>query len=246
MSKQLENKIAIITGAGRGIGRSIAELYALEGASVYAIDLQFAEGQLDGISTDCPNITNLTVDICDFTAVKNAVLVIKKKHGKIDVLVNNAGLISYELMSMIDYDRFRKMFEVNVIALVNLMQLVGRVMQRQLSGSIINMASMVAVKGAKGQLSYSATKGAVISATKSAAKELANYKIRVNAIAPGMVGTERFKNVLQDKFSEKINDIPFGRLAEPEEIANLCLFLASDASSYITGQVIGIDGGAVI
>ena len=149
-------------------------------------------------------------------------------------------------MSMIDYDRFRKMFEVNVIALVNLMQLVGRVMQRQLSGSIINMASMVAVKGAKGQLSYSATKGAVISATKSAAKELANYKIRVNAIAPGMVGTERFKNVLQDKFSEKINDIPFGRLAEPEEIANLCLFLASDASSYITGQVIGIDGGAVI
>ena len=119
-------------------------------------------------------------------------------------------------------------------------------MQRQQNGSIINMASMVAVKGAKGQLSYAATKGAVISATKSAAKELANDKIRVNAIAPGMVGTERFKNVLQEKFSEKINDIPFGRLAEPEEIAKLCLFLASDASSYITGQVIGIDGGAVI
>lgn len=191
-------------------------------------------------------INNLIVDICDFAAVKKAVVDIKKAHGKIDILVNNAGLISYELMSMIDYDRFRKMFEVNVIALVNLMQLVGRVMQRQQNGSIINMASMVAVKGAKGQLSYAATKGAVISATKSAAKELANDKIRVNAIAPGMVGTERFKNVLQEKFSEKINDIPFGRLAEPEEIAKLCLFLASDASSYITGQVIGIDGGAVI
>ena len=150
------------------------------------------------------------------------------------------------MMSMIDYERFRKMFEVNVVSLIYLMQLVGRVMQRQQNGSIVNMASMVGLKGAAGQLSYSATKGAVIAATKSAAKELAASKIRVNAVAPGMVGTERFKNVLQEKFSEKINDVPFGRLAEPEEIANLCLFLASDASSYITGQVIGIDGGVVM
>lgn len=147
---------------------------------------------------------------------------------------------------MIDYERFRKMIEVNVVSLIYLMQLVARVMQRQLSGSIVNMASMVGLKGAAGQLSYSATKGAVISATKSAAKELASSKIRVNAIAPGMVGTERFKNVLQEKLSEKTNDVPFGRLAEPEEVAKLCLFLASDASSYITGQVIGIDGGVVM
>lgn len=181
-----------------------------------------------------------------FAAVKDEVLTIKKQEGHIDILVNNAGLISYEMMSMIDYERFRKMFEVNVVALIYLMQLVGRVMQRQQSGSIVNMASMVGLKGAAGQLSYAATKGAVISATKSAAKELASGKIRVNAVAPGMVGTERFKNVLQEKFSEKINDVPFGRLAEPEEIANLCLFLASDASSYITGQVIGIDGGVVM
>lgn len=138
------------------------------------------------------------------------------------------------------------MFEVNVVALIYLMQLVGRVMQRQQGGSIINMASMVGQKGAAGQLAYSATKGAVIAATKSAAKELATSKIRVNAVAPGMVGTERFQNVLKEKFNEKINDVPFGRLAEPEEVANLCLFLASDASSYITGQVIGIDGGIVI
>ena len=178
--------------------------------------------------------------------MKDLIVRIKKEHGHIDILVNNAGLITYELMSMIDYDKLRKMFEVNVIALINFMQLTARVMSRQQGGSIINMASMVAVKGAKGQLSYSATKGAVISATKSAAKELACDKIRVNAIAPGMVGTERFKDVLENKFSDKINDIPFGRLAEPEEIANLCLFLGSDKSAYITGQVIGIDGGAVI
>ena len=108
------------------------------------------------------------------------------------------------------------------------------------------MASMVAVKGAAGQLSYAATKGAVISATKSAAKELANSHIRVNAIAPGMVGTERFKAVLEEKFSQKINDIPFGRLAEPRDIANAALYLASDMSSYVTGQVLGVDGAAVI
>lgn len=246
MNKQLENKVAIVTGAGRGMGCSIADLFAGEGATVYALDLQFADNQKNAMGGGNGLIINKIVDICDFTAVKNIVVEIKKAHGHIDILVNNAGLISYELMSMIDYDRFRKMFEVNVIALINLMQLVSRIMQRQQNGSIINMASMVAVKGAKGQLSYAATKGAVISATKSAAKELASNKIRVNAIAPGMVGTERFKNVLQEKFSEKINDIPFGRLAEPEEIAKLCLFLASDASSYITGQVIGIDGGAVI
>jgi 3-oxoacyl-[acyl-carrier protein] reductase len=147
---------------------------------------------------------------------------------------------------MIDFDRFRKMFEVNVIALTYMTQLVSRIMMRQQYGAIINMASMVGLKGAKGQLSYSATKGAVISVTKSAAKELAEYKIRVNAIAPGMVGSERFKAVLEEKFAQKINDIPFGRLAEPEEVAQLCLFLASDSSSYITGQVIGIDGAAII
>ena len=119
-------------------------------------------------------------------------------------------------------------------------------MTRQQSGSIINMASMVGVKGAKGQLSYSATKGAVVAATRSAAKELAENHIRVNAIAPGMVGSERFKAVLAEKFAQKINDIPFGRLAEPEEVAQLCLFLAADSSSYITGQIIGVDGGVVL
>lgn len=241
----LNNKIALVTGAGAGIGKATAMLFADEGAIVYALDIKGLEW-VGADPEESGNIHPVELDICDFGSVKNVVMAIKKEHGHIDILANIAGLISYEMMPMIDYEKFRKMLDVNVVALVHLMSLVSRIMTRQQSGSIINMASMVGEKGSKGQLSYAATKGAVIAATKSAAKELAEHHIRVNAIAPGMVGSERFKAVLEEKFAQKINDVPFGRLAEPEEVANLCLFLASDQSSYLTGQIIGIDGGAII
>lgn len=245
MGQILNDKVAIITGAGAGIGQATARLFAQEGAVVFAMDIKGLDW-IENESYETGEIYSMPLDICDFPAVKDAVMKIKKEQGRIDILANIAGLISYEMMPMIDFEKFRKMLDVNVVSLVFLMSLVSRIMSRQQSGSIINMASMVGQKGSKGQLSYSATKGAVIAATKSAAKELAENNIRVNAIAPGMVGSERFKAVLEEKFAQKINDIPFGRLANPEEIAQLCLFLASDQSSYITGQVIGIDGGAII
>lgn len=244
IEKLLKDKICLVTGAGAGIGKATVQLFAQNGAIVYAVDIKGLEWI--GESEYKDKIKPFNLNICDFNAVKAVVMTIKKEQGRIDVLANIAGLISYEYMSMIDFDKFRTMLEVNVIALINLMQLVSRVMARQHNGSIINMASMVGQKGAKGQLAYSASKGAVIAATKSAAKELAEHSIRVNAIAPGMVGTERFKAVMTEKFAQKINDIPFGRLAEPYEVAQSCVFLASDASSYITGQIIGVDGGVTI
>jgi len=246
-TRLLEGKICLVTGTNRGIGMAIAERYAEEGAVVFANARK--EDSLETWAKQCSekyhtSVIPLYFDITDAAASKAALLKIKSDFGRIDVLVNNAGMVTYELLPMIDFEKLRAMFEVNVIAMIQLVQLASRIMTRQKSGSIINMSSVVGVQGVKGQLGYSATKGAVISITKSSAKELIEHNIRVNAIAPGMVGTERFTAVFEEKFKDKIANIGIGRLAEPNEIANVCVFLASDLSTYVTGQVIGVDGSA--
>lgn len=241
----LKDKVCLVTGASKGIGRAIVEAYAKQGAIVYANAR--TESSIDEWTKDLSvkyktRVIPVYFDITDLAAAKNTVMQIKSAEKRIDVLVNNAGMVTYEMIPMAQIDTFKAMLEVNVVAPFSLLQIVSRVMSRQKSGSIINMASIVADKGAKGQVSYATTKGAIIAMTKSAAKELAPSQIRVNAVAPGMVGTERFVNIFEEKFKEKINNIGMGRLADPSEIADLCVFLGSDMSKYVTGQIIGIDG----
>ena len=245
----LEGKVCIVTGAAGGIGRKIAEIFSAAQGIVYAIDIQkdkLEEWTQQWNIEHGNKIICHAIDICSSTEIKAFISKVKKEQQHIDVLVNNAAIISYELLSMVSINSMKKMFDVNVFGLTEMMQYTSRIMLKQNSGSIINIASMVGVNGVSGQMSYSGSKGAVVALTKSAAKELAKNKIRVNAVAPGMVATERFNKVLNSKFSDKTNDIPFGRLAEDKEIAYLCLFLASGMSEYITGQVIGIDGGIIL
>ncbi len=252
MSKLLENKVCIITGAAQGIGRAIAEQFAADGAIVYACDRQ--EGAMDEWAKECSakystRVNPVYFDVTDATAVKTSFMSIFKQEGRIDTLVNNAGVVFNRKIGMITREETELMFRINVIAVLEMIQLVSRLMARSGGGSIVNIASVTAVLGSPGQVAYSATKGAIISMTKSAAKELASQNIRINAVAPGIVKTERFEELYQasgDKIDERISRIALGRLGTPEDIANACVFLASDRSTYISGQILGVDGCASI
>ena len=191
----------------------------------------------------------LYFDVADATAVKSAFMSVFKQEGRIDALVNNAGVVFNKKIGMILRPETELMFRVNVIAVIEMIQLVSRLMARNHSGSIVNIASVTAVLGSPGQSAYSATKGAIMAFTKSAAKELAPLGIRVNAVAPGIVKTERFSELYEEsgeKIDARIQKIALGRLGTPEDVANACAFLASDRSSYISGQILGVDGCASI
>lgn len=238
----LENKIAIVTGAAQGIGRQIAAQLAADGAKVYACDRQTFE-------SDNEHIYPLVFDLTDQQAVKAAMMQVFKAEGHIDILINNAGIVFNRKIGMITRDETELMFRINVIAVLELIQLVSRLMARTGGGSIVNIASVTAVLGSAGQVAYSATKGAIIAMTKSAAKELAPQHIRVNAVAPGIVETERFKELYESdgqKIDARIQKIALGRLGTPQDVANACAFLASDRASYISGQILGVDGCASI
>lgn len=252
MKRLLDNKISIVTGAAQGIGRAIAEHMALDGAVVYACDR--VVGAMDEWAQMCSERYNTRVlpiyfDVTDAEAVKKVFMSIHKQEGHIDVLVNNAGVVFNKKIGMIVRAETELMFKVNVIAVIEMVQMVSRLMARSGGGSIVNIASVTAVLGSPGQCAYSATKGAIISFTKSAAKELAPLGIRVNAVAPGIVKTERFAELYEessDKIEARIQKIALGRLGTPEDIASACCFLASDSSSYISGQILGVDGCASI
>lgn len=191
-------------------------------------------------------ITALYFDVRDETAAKQAIMQIKKEQGKLDVLVNNAGVMKDALIGMVSMDLMREILDTNVLGAANMLQLATKLMCRQKSGSIINLSSIVGIEGNAGQLAYSASKGAVAAITKTAAKELASQGIRVNAIAPGMIDTDMYRSIGIDRMNAQLANIRMGKFGEPDEVADAILFLASDLSRYITGEIIGVNGGAMV
>lgn len=238
-SKLLNQRVAIVTGAGRGIGKAISERFLAEGAIVYGIDLQ--EGSMDELMAN-PMFHAAYFDISDQKAIREFFIRLQKEYGRLDVLVNNAGIMKDAYLPMITDEVMEKTFAVNVFAIIHLMKYAVKFMRKQKSGSIINAASIMGVGGNSGQIVYSATKGAVIAMTKSAAKELAAENIRVNAVAPGVVETDMIKSVPDDQLQILLSKIGLRRLATAGDIADVYLFLASDLSRYVSGQVLGVDG----
>lgn len=248
----LYNKICLITGAGRGIGRAIAERFAGDGAIVYINDLHV--GDMEQWAQECSGrngtrVVPVCFDVTDSAALKNGLMSIYKAEGRIDCVVNNAAIISNKKLGMIAKADMEKMYAVNVFAVIDMIQIASRLMARTGGGCFVNIASITGVVGSPGQVAYSSTKGAVISITKSAAKELAPQHIRVNAVAPGIVKTERFDELYMSdggKIDSRIEKIALGRLGTPEDVADACSFLASERASYISGQILGVDGCATI
>lgn len=252
MTPILADKVALITGAGRGIGRVIAEQFASDGAVVYANDLQ--PGDMPSWAEECSKrfgtrVIPLCFDVTDSAALKAGLMSVYKAEGRIDCVVNNAAIIANQKLGMVTKPLLEKMYSVNVFAVIDMIQLVSRLMARTGGGSIVNIASITGVVGSPGQVAYSSTKGAVIAITKSAAKELSPQQIRVNAVAPGIIRTERFEELYEDsgdKIDQRISRIALGRLGTPQDVANAVSFLASDRASYISGHILGVDGCASI
>lgn len=246
----LEGKNVFVTGTNRGIGKAILTKCAKNGANIWA----HARHETDEFKELVQNISRkfnveiwpIYFDLTDNDSMLNAFRVIRNQKLNLDVLINNAGVMQDALIGMISDNLIEKTFQVNVYAPIKLLQFAAKLMMRQKSGSIINISSIVGVNGNKGQTVYSSSKGAIISLTKTAAKELASYNIRVNALAPGMIDTDMFRSIGEDKQKLRIENIEMGRIGTPVDVANACVFLASDMSSYITGQILGVDGSAIV
>lgn len=247
--KLLEGKVCLITGASRGIGAATMKRFVEEGATVYANarNHKNMDALCDEMNSKYPGTAKpLYFDVRDESAAKQAVMQIKKEVGRLDVLVNNAGIMKDALIGMIPRSLMQEIYETNVFGVMNMLQLAAKLMIRQRCGSIINLSSIVGVEGNPGQLVYSASKGAVAAMTKTAAKELAPHGIRVNAVAPGMIDTDMFRSIGEVKMQEHLSHIRMGRFGTPEDVADVIVFLASDLSCYVTGDVIGVDGGAMV
>lgn len=245
----LDGKTALVTGASRGIGRAIALRLAAEGARVainYAGNVKAAEEVKAAIEAAGGTAILCRADVADSAAVEAMVADVAKEFGAIDILVNNAGITRDTLLMRMKDEDFAKVLDTNLKGVFYCTKAVAKLMMKKRAGRIINMASVVGLVGNAGQTNYAAAKAGVIGFSKSAAKELASRGITVNAVAPGFIGTDMTADLPESVKKKALSDIPLGRAGQPEDVANAVLFLASDQASYITGQVVRVDGGMVM
>jgi len=244
--KLLEGKIALITGAARGIGKAIALKYASEGANIAFTDLVIDENALNTkkeLEAFGVKVIAIASNAASFDESHSVVEQVVKEFGKLDILVNNAGITKDGLMMRMSEQQWDAVINVNLKSAFNFVHAVTPVMMRQKSGCIINMSSVVGVSGNAGQANYSASKAGMIGLAKSIAQELGSRGIRANAVAPGFIITEMTGKLPEDVKKQWAEQIPLKRGGTPEDVANVCTFLASDLASYVTGQVISVCGG---
>lgn len=242
----LENKVALITGAARGIGRAIALKFAEEGASIAFCDLAMDEvamktkSELEALGA---KVLAVASDVSSFEGAQGVVDQVMAEFGRIDILVNNAGITRDNLLVRMTEKEWDDVLRVNLKSAFNYCHATVPVMMRQRGGSIINISSVVGLHGNAGQCNYSASKAGMVALSMSIAKEMGSRGIRANAVAPGFIMTEMTASLPEDVLKKWTSSIPLRRGGTPEEIAKVCCFLASDMSSYVSGQVIAIDGG---
>ncbi len=244
-----EGKVVFVTGASRGIGAATAQAFAEAGAKLIlnASDVAHLANTAENVkSTGACDPVLLGYDVTDDNLMKEAFQTIFKTFGRLDVMVNNAGILETSLIGMLRRQNLDRVLQVNVAAMLMHVQYASRLMLRNRKGAIVNVSSIMGRMGLSGMTAYGASKAAVIGATLSAAKELAPSGIRVNAVAPGFINTDMVHQLSPDKFKERMDSILMKRIGEPAEVAKAILFLASDEASYITGQVLGVDGGMIV
>jgi len=244
--KLLEGKNAIITGGSRGIGKGIAEVFAKHGANVaftYNSSSQSAEELAKELESLGVKAKAYQSNAASFKESQDLVDKVAEEFGSIDIVINNAGITKDNLLMRMSEEDFDKVIEVNLKSIFNMTKAVQRTMLKQRSGSIINMSSVVGVTGNAGQANYAASKAGIIGFSKSMAQELGSRNIRTNVIAPGFIETEMTEKLDEKTVQGWRDAIPLKRGGKPEDIANTCVYLGSDLSSYVTGQVIHVDGG---
>lgn len=247
---QLDGRVAIVTGGSKGIGLSVSRTFAAHGAHLIIggySDEKSLQKCAEAITDEYGvNVYTVFGDVCDSAVSSTAVKTAFKYFKRLDILVNNAGVLDDSLIGMISNDVIDRVLSTNIKGVINFTQDSARLMARNDGGSIINMSSIIGRVGNSGQLVYSASKAAVIGATLSSAKELASKNIRVNAIAPGYIDTDMIAHLEQSTDRQRRASIPMARIGTPQDVADTALFLASDLSTYVTKQVINVDGGMLI